>query len=82
MLTALGAAFFLLGVRFALLRWRELDLAERRIERAVQEAEREIRTGVSVISPAASPVMLAHQIETSTDDRVVQARSDPPGPMP
>jgi len=74
---ALGAAFCLFGLRFMLLRWRELDFAQRRINRAVHDAERELQRGVSVHrSLIDSAEVVARSNET--DDRIVQARSDPP----
>ena len=81
--TALGTVFFLLGIRFALLRWRELSVAERRIQTAVRETERQLRHGVSELrSTVASRAEPAHQSETELDAyRVVQATSDRPGPL-
>jgi len=77
MMFALGAAFCLFGLRFMLLRWRELDFAQRRINRAVHDAERELQRGVSVHrSLIDSAEVVARSNET--DDRIVQARSDPP----
>lgn len=61
-LTALGAVFFLLGFRFAMLRWRELAIAERRLRKAVLEAENEVRSGVS-------------GLRRTGDSRAAQARS-------
>jgi len=81
--TALGAVFFLLGVRFALLRWRELSVAEQRIQTAVHETERQLRHGVSELrSTVASREQLAHPSEMDPDAHlVVQATSDRPGPL-
>lgn len=39
MLVALGALFFLAGMRFAWLRWHELKVTERRCMEAVQRVE-------------------------------------------
>jgi hypothetical protein len=85
MLTALGAAFFLLGLRFALLRWRELAIAEGRIQAAVRHAEEEVRCGVSGLRllgdyPAATERLMDDA--PMDEGRIVQARSDPPGPSP
>ena len=80
-LLALGAVFFLLGARFMLLRWHEFTIAQARINNAVEDAKRELRDGVSglrlTIASHAEP-----ERRTETDDsRIVQARSDPPGPL-
>lgn len=80
MMFALGASFVLFGLRFMLLRWRELDFAESRIRAAVTNAEVEIRRGISGLQlPVDSHELIAHQTETD-DVRIVPARSDPPRP--
>ena len=81
--TALGTVFFLLGIRFALLRWRELSVAEQRIQAAVRETEWQLRHGVNELrSTVASHERPAHPSETDLDAyRVVQAKSDRPGPL-
>lgn len=81
MLFALGAVFFALGFRFFMLRWREHDFAEKRLHAAIEQAERELTRGVNAVR---SPVVnheLARQAREQDEHRVVQARSDPPGPL-
>lgn len=81
---ALGALFFLLGLRFAMLRWRELAIAEKRIQTAVRDAEREVKRGVNDLrqrlddSHEAAPREPALEAD---ETQIVQARSDPPGPL-
>jgi len=80
---ALGALLFLLGLRFAMLRWRELAIAEKRIQAAVTDAEREVRRGVNELrqqdgSHASGELATALEAD---ETRIVQARSDPPGPL-
>lgn len=78
---ALGAVFFLLGLRFMLLRWREMDIGERRIRQAIHETERALRDGVNVMRSTDDFRAGVAQHEAD-ESRVVQARSDPPGPLP
>jgi hypothetical protein len=89
MLTALTALSFAAGLRFALLRWRELDIAEKRIQAAVDDAVRELRTGVARVNDEARGARprddLADAEQQATAEpphssRVVQAKSDPPRP--
>lgn len=83
MLTALGAVFFLLGFRFAMLRWRELAIAERRLRKAVLEAENEVRSGVSGLRQTGdfhAAQERLRQVETD-EPRIVQTTSDHPPPM-
>ena len=78
MMFALGAAFCLFGLRFMLLRWRELDFARHRIDQAVHNAERELQRGVSVHRSLVDSAEVAARSNETDDSRVVQARSDPP----
>ncbi len=82
MLTALGAAFFLLGLRFMLLRWREFDIGGQRIRHAVDEAEQELRRGVIALRSTDNSREWdeAPKQDAMDEVRIVQARSDPPGP--
>jgi hypothetical protein len=93
MLVAFGAGFFALGFRFALLRWRELDIARERIHAAVKSVEHEahkarerIRSESEIrLSTASSPDGLAESVvaseQESADARVVRATSShPPAP--
>jgi hypothetical protein len=85
MLTAMGAVFFLLGLRFMLLRWREFAITGDRMQAAVTNAETEIRRGVSGLRATVDSVATAERqmcASCETDDRIVQAKSDPPGPSP
>ena len=81
MMFALGAAFCLFGLRFMLLRWRELDFAQRRISRAVYDAERELQRSVSAHRSRVDSVEAAAHSSETDDSRIVQARSDPPNPL-
>lgn len=82
MMLALGALFFLLGLRFMLLRWRELGMAETRIKAAVESAERELRRGVTVVQELDDSRELAERSIDLDEFQVVQAKSDPPSPLP
>lgn len=82
MMFAVGALFFLLGLRFMLLRWRELGMAETRIKAAVESAERELRRGVTVARALVDSRELAEHSLDLDELQVVQAKSDPPSPLP
>lgn len=81
MMLALGTLFFLLGLRFMLLRWRELGIAETRIRAAVDGAERELRRGVTVVRALDDSRESAAHSTDLDDPRIVQAKSDPPSPL-
>jgi len=81
MMFALGAAFCLFGLRFMLLRWREFDFAQRRINRAVHDAERELQRGVSVHRSLIDSAEVVARSNETDDSRIVQASSDPPTPL-
>lgn len=82
MMLAIGALFFLLGLRFMLLRWRELGMAETRIKAAVESAERELRRGVTVVQELDDSRELAERSIDLDEFRIAQAKSDPPSPLP
>lgn len=87
LLTAFGAIFFALGFRFMVLRFREYDIARRRIRQAADDAVLEFKNGVKSVSDQRSMDDFLASTERPTDcetcgARVVPARSDPPGPLP
>lgn len=81
MMFALGAAFCLFGLRFMLLRWRELDFARHRIDQAVRNAERELQRGINVHRARVDSAEVAARSNETDDSRIVQARSAPPTPL-
>lgn len=81
-LTALGAIFFLLGFRFAVLRWRELAIAERRIRCAVRETQSALSHGVNALRPPNENHVEQSALQDATDeDPIVRATSAPPPPL-
>ena len=81
MMLALGALFFLLGLRFMMLRWRELGMAETRIRAAVEDAKHELRRGVTVVQALDDSRESAAHSTDLDDPQIVQAKSDPPSPL-
>lgn len=82
MMIALGALFFLLGLRFKLLQWREYSAAQTRLQAAVEDAKRELRRGVTVVQALDDSHELAERSLDLDEFQVVQAKSDPPSPLP
>ena len=79
---ALGALFFLLGLRFKLLQWREYSVTQTRLQAAVDDAKRELRRGVTVVQALDDSRELAERSIDLDEFRIVQAKSDPPAPLP
>ena len=81
MMLALGALFFLLGLRFKLLQWREYSVTQTRLQAAVEDAKHELRRGVTVVQALDDSRESAAHSTDLDDPQIVQAKSDPPSPL-